>query len=395
MRQVSSQSLALVWFAWCVAAVPLVAQEQPLQQGKTGDYTLEADGVDAQIYGEVLNYYGALTPQLAAKIRTGASETVVEKEGQGVSWEVYCPQSYDGKMPFGLIVYINSGDTGKIKGDWKPVLDKHRLIWIGANNAGNNHDTGWRHSLAVEAVAQLRQRYRLDPNRIYVSGNSGGGRVCSQVMVTHCQLFTGGFPHIGCNPYRTLVYDGNGLLPTKLQNLPRAALRAAATKNRFVFLTGSKDFNRKQTQAVAQSYQKDGFRHVSYLEVPGMAHSAPNAEWFEKGIVALDAPLRQAAAQQYELAKTAESRNQKDAALEGYMQAALYGGENDFVTDAKQKYLALQAEYDEQVRAVEAAIEAKNLTEANQLLADFRRTWSKFGLNDAKRLAIEIREARK
>src|SRR3712207_8867036 len=36
---------------------------------------------------------------------------------------------------------------------------------------------------------------------------------------------------------------------------------------------------------------KDGFAHVTYLEVPGMAHVHPPAEWFEKGLEFLDGPL--------------------------------------------------------------------------------------------------------
>src|SRR5439155_25600624 len=33
---------------------------------------------------------------------------------------------------------------------------------------------------------------------------------------------------------------------------------------------------------------KEGYQHVTLLQVPGMGHEIPEAEWFEKGILALD-----------------------------------------------------------------------------------------------------------
>jgi hypothetical protein len=58
-------------------------------------------------------------------------------------------------------------------------------------------------------------------------------------------------------------------------------------------LTGEHDINREETQAVAERYKKDGFKYVTYIEVPALDHRMPTAEWFDKGIAFLDAPLKQ------------------------------------------------------------------------------------------------------
>ena len=37
-------------------------------------------------------------------------------------------------------------------------------------------------------------------------------------------------------------------------------------------------------------FKKEGFKFAKLLEVPGMGHSAPPAEWFDKGLEFLDKP---------------------------------------------------------------------------------------------------------
>ena len=58
-----------------------------------------------------------------------------------------------------------------------------------------------------------------------------------------------------------------------------------------MLLTGDNDGNRLETRGVYEAYQRDNFKHVEYMQVPGMGHEYPNAEWVEKAIKALDAPL--------------------------------------------------------------------------------------------------------
>jgi hypothetical protein len=68
--------------------------------------------------------------------------------------------------------------------------------------------------------------------------------------------------------------------------------RKNKSSNRYVLLTGDKDMNLDNAKAIYESgYTKEGFKFVTYLQVPDMGHNVPDAEWFEKAIVALDTPL--------------------------------------------------------------------------------------------------------
>ena len=85
---------------------------------------------------------GSLKPGVIESIRSGKSKFLTNNDGSDVSWQVYVPPSYDGRLPFGLLAYVNSGDSGDIVGGWSAVLDKHRLIWCGANQSGNSQLVG-------------------------------------------------------------------------------------------------------------------------------------------------------------------------------------------------------------------------------------------------------------
>ena len=210
------------------------------------------------------------------------------------TFEAYVPSTYTGDEPYGLLVWVSAGPTGRAHQQWLEVLDKHKLIWVGANKTGNNRSKWVRCGLAIDAAEHVQKLYKIDPLRVYVSGGSGGGRVSSTLAMGFPDVFTGGgYPIIGCNYFRRVELgageDGRTRFYQRAFERPTARLLQLATKERrFVLLTGDNDGNREQTQVYSEAMKKDGFKYVTYLQVPGMGHQTPNAEWFEKGILALD-----------------------------------------------------------------------------------------------------------
>ncbi|MCE9555439.1 MAG: hypothetical protein K8T91_18985 [Planctomycetes bacterium] len=377
-------------------AVAEVPQRPMREPPRKGSFAITAEeGIPSELFAKAALAAGAtLKPEFAEAVRTKKAKGVHNNDKSVPSWQVYVPGSYDDTLPYGVLAYVNSGDSGGIVGGWQAVLDKHRIIWVGADKSGNSQPTSYRYALAVDGVRRIQEKYQIDPQRIYLSGNSGGGRICSQLMLLNADLFTGGYPHIGCNPYRNLPLPDGKFLASKLQVNPKL-MKQASRQNRYVFLTGEKDFNRDHTRLIFNQYKSDGFQNVTYLEVPGMEHSAPNAEWFEKGIVALDAPLTAAAKTTFSNAAKNEKGGQLGAALEGYARAAAHGGDQEFAAEAKTKADALLKQYDEEVAKVEELIQAGNATEAKTTLAQLRRRWGKGATEDAQRLDAALRVPRK
>ena len=155
-------------------------------------------------------------------------------------------------------------------------MDRHNLIWIGANRAGNPVMTMRRMLFAALAPVQIQNHYSVNTDRIFVSGLSGGGRVSSLVAIEFARQFKGAIYICGVNPPR--------------QEQP--VLLDRVRENRFVFLTGSKDFNKDETKRVFAMYKKLGVEHIRLMVVPHMSHRNPDADEFEEAIRFLDNGLR-------------------------------------------------------------------------------------------------------
>ena len=229
--------------------------------------------------------------------RAGWSLARLKKEGtetdydlSGESFEAYIPAAYDGHTPFGLLVWISPSPSGKPMQQYLDLFDKHRLIYIAANNSGNQRLVLARLGLAIDAAFNMPKQYSIDPDRIYITGVSGGGRCSSMLGVIAPDLFRGGMYVIGSDFYRPLpAEEPNQFYPlTYMPPAPRL-LNLAKHRSRHVLLTGDSDGNRAQTRANYDlGFLKDGFDYVTYLQVPKMGHQPPPPDWLEKGLEFLD-----------------------------------------------------------------------------------------------------------
>ena len=205
------------------------------------------------------------------------------------TFAAYIPADYNDDRPFGLVVWINAGPTGEVQDAWKPALDKHHLIWIGANNGGNPRPFLIRMGMALDAVHNLKTRYKIDEERIYIAGASGGAKVANILGVGWPDVFRGGFYMIGAAHYRDIPTGAPNTYWFKGFNAPESRLFIdSKQRNRHVFFTGEKDMNRKAVQDMYDAYKSDKFQHLTLIDEPGIGHEPPKAEAFEKGVAALE-----------------------------------------------------------------------------------------------------------
>jgi len=209
---------------------------------------------------------------------------------QQEKFRLFVPKSYAHADQWGLFVYVNPGDGAELPGGYEAVLEKHKLIAVAAYKTGNERNGVDRFRLAIDARFNLVQRFNIDPARVYASGFSGGGRIASMLAVAYADLFPGGIPFCGANFYTNIPSEPGKVWPSYYTPASEP-LRAAKANGRFVLVTGEKDMNLKNTQAVYDSgFKKEGFKHAMVMEVPGMGHAPPPPEWFDKGLDFLDAP---------------------------------------------------------------------------------------------------------
>ncbi len=204
------------------------------------------------------------------------------------SFEILLPEGYKPDEPHGLFIWINAGDSPAIPKEWEAVLAKHKLIFVGAKKSGNKRNIFDRVRLAIDANHNIRQLYKIDGRRVYVSGFSGGSRVASMLGVAWGDMFSGTICCMGVNFYTDLnAPDGKVY---GLSYIPNEQLLPMVKKAcRYSLITGEKDFNLANTQAAFENgLKKEGFANAQILEVPDHGHKPPPAEWMEKAIRFLD-----------------------------------------------------------------------------------------------------------
>ncbi len=189
-----------------------------------------------------------------------------------VTWKMYVPETYDPNKPAGLFVYISPTARGWMPRGWRSVFDEENLIWISANQSGNETHTKKRMFYAVLAPEVAARKYKIDRDRIYLSGFSGGGKVAGTVAIHFANLFRGA------------IYIGGA------QKWTNAApeLMSQARSNRYVFLTGTRDFNLALTKKIYRQYEKEGITQTKLMNISGMAHTTPDADRFREALDFLD-----------------------------------------------------------------------------------------------------------
>jgi len=123
------------------------------------------------------------------------------------NFDIYVPEDYDESEPYGLVVFINSGNNGGFKSQWLPVLDNKNLIWIAGDGTGNSVFINIRMGLAMAGVLRMLELYNIDPNRIYTSGNSGGARMAHNLAFIYPETFRGAMPSCGGSYIREVSQD--------------------------------------------------------------------------------------------------------------------------------------------------------------------------------------------
>jgi predicted esterase len=244
--------------------------------GRTGAFTLRLPERSPESSPE------AVAERLDVSARDLARGGALAYSAADESLELMVPDAYrtadraDGG--WGAIVWISPTPRGFPPGppreELMEILARHRLVWVAANGSGNQRAIADRLGLALDAVHTVRTLYELDPDRIVVGGYSGGGRMASMLANLWPDVFAGGLFVCGADFYRPLpIPDRPGLQwPGAFREPPRGDRRTLKEDRRFVVLTGEHDFNRVQSREVAEAYEEDGYRHVTYLEIPGASH---------------------------------------------------------------------------------------------------------------------------
>lgn len=207
---------------------------------------------------------------LGQEMATSLESTL--KSDQEVTWEIQVPKNYDPQNPPGILVYVSPGNQIKIPSGWMKVVEENNLIWVAATMSGNKIPPPIRILKSVLALPLVQKDYKINNERVYISGLSGGGRIASIVAMEYPHLFKGAIYNSGVN-----FWDNH--TPPRLDLIKQ---------NRYVFITGTEDFNLQDTKSVRSKYRKAGVKNTKLMIIQRMGHQNPKSRKLAQAIKYLD-----------------------------------------------------------------------------------------------------------
>ena len=189
--------------------------------------------------------------------------------------EIYIPSSYDGTTPYGLLVYIEPVDRGKISPRIQDFLDEFKMIGVSADGAGNKIPMLRRVMLSMDALATVEKSYKIDPTNRIVTGSSGGGHMAMLTAALFPEYFRGAISQVAQS---YLPIETYGHFPgTTMKDFKRGDRKEMM----WVVISGDKDFNYEEILKTSKQWEEEKLNYL-FIDVPGLAHKDAPPEAFKQ-----------------------------------------------------------------------------------------------------------------
>jgi hypothetical protein len=176
------------------------------------------------------------------------------------SYELFVPPRKDMKQPLPAVLFISAGDDSQGWKSFEVPCKQLGFVYIGVRGAGNSVPTPKRSRIVLDCFDDVRKQIPLDPDRTYIAGLSGGGRMACGIGFALPEYFGGIIPVVAGGELR----DEPWLRHRAIDRLSVA------------LITGTTDFNRGEIEKWRGPLWKDvGIR--TRIWTLNMGHTIPPA----------------------------------------------------------------------------------------------------------------------
>ncbi len=189
-----------------------------------------------------------------------------------LTWQLSVPKTYDPAKPAGAMVFIGFAEWGGGKKTWNTVLEEQNVIWIGLIGGGDKKPINERMLKAILARAVLEKDYRINSERYYLFGYSGGAHIAAMLATTKPEVFKGAI-------YYSAALGWGRNEPAKIE---------LVRQNRFMFMAGALDDDRRKLKRAAEDYIEAGVTNTEYVSVANTDRKMPSVSYFERAVKFLD-----------------------------------------------------------------------------------------------------------
>ncbi len=189
---------------------------------------------------------------------------------------VYIPDNYDGSEAFGVYLHIfptsSSKGTISVPSGYQEVLREKKMIFVSPYSVENEKPDLERIARALDALATVKTRVKVDEKRIIVGGTSGGGHMAFFTQMLFPEMFKGAVSH-AAQSYLPGHFPGYDLNDCKKG--PRRS------KVKWAVVSGNKDYNYKEIQDTSKVWKSNNMPY-RFFDVPGMGHTVAPAKEFKE-----------------------------------------------------------------------------------------------------------------
>jgi pimeloyl-ACP methyl ester carboxylesterase len=241
--------LLLPWLGVMIFMMPAIADTVTEFTGLQSDVVF-SDYSPLSSSAELLRRL--LSPLNAVQVSKKSARSAVALRDQPIDlaqerFTVYVP-AHPPSQGYGLLVFVPPWENAMLPRGWAAILDRHGVIFVSAANSGNAANVlDRREPLALLGAHNIMQRFRVDSERIYIGGFSGGSRVAMHLALAYPDVFRGAFLNAGSDPI--------GDAPTPLP--PPELFSRFQEMTRIVYISGQND---------AANVDKDAASTQSMLE---------------------------------------------------------------------------------------------------------------------------------
>jgi len=217
----------------------------------------------------------------AAKANDASTLNAFPIDPRHEKFGLYVPAEKPAKG-YGLLVWVSPLDGPGIPPDWPATLEARGVIFVTAGRSGNDASPlGRRIPLALTAAANVVRSHKIDPDRIWIAGFSGGARIAERMALAYPDVFSGA------------IIDGSsdavGSADVPLP--PRENFERLLDRMSIVFSSGEEDeFNVDSARRVTAGLRRFCFDRLSVEVRRHEEHVIMNGRSLAKAIEFLDRP---------------------------------------------------------------------------------------------------------
>jgi hypothetical protein len=186
-------------------------------------------------------------------------------------YELFVPPR-DAKKPLPVLLFISPDNAPKVWKRFEKLCQQQGILFATPHGAGNSCPPKKRVRIVLDVLDDIRRNYPTDPDRTYLAGFSGGGRIACGIAFALPEYFGG-----------VMAICAGGELREESWLRKRVIDRLSVA-----LLTGEKDYNRGEVERLHGPMLKEVHVTARVWVQNGLGHEVPSEKVLAEALGWLD-----------------------------------------------------------------------------------------------------------